>query len=144
MSLTDLRTYLKARIASVYPSLTEHDYPFTSENVSSVNFDSVYHIEYETVSSELSGCYIYRDEFSVTIHFFKKGYGKVKTALDSLLAIVETVRDEISNPSQSLTQGSIKKVWSTGIEFSNPANNQDYVIIRLRISAMHLADNNRE
>ena len=143
MSLTDFRTYIKAIISSEDSTLTEHKYPFSSENVPASTFDYVYHIQYGSIASELSNNYFYTDDFPVDVMFFKRGFSDPKTALDGLLDVVESIRTALSNPTQSLTQSNIKKVWASGIEIQSPTLNQNYVIIKLKLSALIVASNNR-
>lgn len=115
MSLSQVRTYLKDRVAEVLPDWKEWSDGFNSENIPASLYGKTFQINYGDLSSESLNATAITDNFPVTLALFFKGARDPKSTIDSAMDRAHLIRRAAVNPSNAMTGINIKNVVCTGI-----------------------------
>ena len=135
MSLSQVRTYLKQRIAIVEPDLKEWRDAFNLENIPNTLLDTYYHIGYGLDSSSPQADKFIEDSFSVTVTIFKRGGVNIVDAVDSLMDTAHCIRMECIKQWEVSQTDNIKSVESVSIEPTEiNASNDNIVQVQINFN----------
>jgi hypothetical protein len=101
MSYSQIRSYFKNEIASVYPDMQEWREALVfdnSENIPRSLLESRYHIELTTLTSTPATDIHTEDIGTVVLTLFKSGYNDPPGALDELLDKAQCIKVQLINP----------------------------------------------
>lgn len=135
MSWSETRTFIRGRVASVYPDLKEWKDSFNKENIPSTSINTMYHISYESISSiNQNGGYI-EDDFNVIVTIFKKAYNETTDEMDAILDKALCIRQALINHREANTTNFIKGVNANTVDI-NPiqADNDNTIQIELEFT----------
>ena len=128
MSLSEARTFLKARLKETDSSFREWKDGFNSQNIPSNIFNKAYHISYQQASINNIE-HIIDTNISAEVLIFYKGYRNVQSAYDSAMNLSYKLKQKAVNPSK--VTGSIKRVICDSVNIEPVDNNDNSFIIKL-------------
>lgn len=128
MSLSAVRTYLKARLKDTDSSFREWKDGFNSSNIPSNIFNKAFHISYQQ-SSTNNIEQIIDSNVTAEVLIFYKGYRNVQSAYDSAMDLSHKLKQKAVNPSN--LSGAIKRVYCDSVTIEPVEDNDNAFIIKL-------------
>ena len=127
MSISQVRTYFRNRLAETDPDLSEWTDGFNIENIPNTITDKTYHIFLGTLASQELNDLTTDDQLAVSINVFFEGYQDVQETLDVGYDLMHQFRLNSINPCNSMVGDNIKNVVLESIT-PNPVDTNDNMI----------------
>jgi len=133
MSLKPIRTYFKTRLTETDSNFKEHKNGFSDrDDLPNSLFNKSFFISVNSVNNNEHAGNFVKDEISVRIDIFFKGYRDVQLSLENAFDLVNTFRLKSVNPKNNTDL--IKFVDCSGIDVEHLPNNDNDIILTLNFS----------
>lgn len=121
--ISEARTYLKSRIATVASSYRQIDDPIGDDDLSRLDIENGFRIIFGNNAISYDGN-TYEDEVAVAIELFKKaGLTQVVESFDSLYDTALNVRDAVTNPTTVKENANFNDILAQGFTIESIQTN---------------------
>jgi hypothetical protein len=128
--ISEIRTFLKARIAEVDSSFKEHKDGFNNANIPGTNFNRAYHIIYTAPDNIVTDGCLLDDNINAEVRLYFRGFRDPQQAIDNGMDTAWELKQKASHPSlMPLTN--IKKVSVVSITPDPVDTNDNSIIVTL-------------
>ena len=133
-NLTQVRDYIKTRMAVVEPTFVEHtDSLEEIDNIAQTLLDRSYHVTLVSINSTSQSDRHIEDDFTVLVTIFKRTFNEPVQGRDSLMQTANCIRLDMINPLniqeyKSTNDGNIEDVVSVAITPSEIDESNDNTI----------------
>ena len=134
MSLSQVRTYFKSRIAEIDSDFKEHKDAFNYENIGKTVYNKAYHISYGGVDSVELLDEITDDRMNVSVKLFFKGFRDTQTALDTSMDKANLIRLNAVKRVNYYGNTNIKNIIMTTLTPEALESNDNQIIITLNFT----------
>jgi len=121
--ISEIRNYLRARIACVDPDLKEIDDPVGDDDLSTARLDKSFKIYFSALSGEAMSV-SFTDSFQATIEIYRKSDRRVIPSFDALYEKAIQVRNACVSPVEARNKIEFVDILTSSITVS-PLNTND-------------------
>jgi hypothetical protein len=134
--ITDTRTYIKARIASVSRDYKEIDDPIGDDDLSRAQLDTRYKILFADLGANYTGN-SYFDEVPFSVELYKKAGKEVTAQFDSIYETAILIKNAIINPFQVKNQEGFTDIIVSSIVPESLQTNDKTFKVTINLTVRH-------